>query len=776
MIALTPAQLQQQQEEKERREQQAAEREQKRTERERLRREEDEQRQRAINQQRQRIEQAFDLEKLDLTLLKMVEEGLGVDDTELDMDVEQRQPVGEQGDDRSMADNGDEQLREEHSMPTSPVPTLLVPSPTSSSASSIGSEDSSSSASLSPVSEPQDSDEETLLTRMTRLTSSTSSSTTSLFSPHHATGPFEVDFDLKLDWPYIVRHDIYYKVAYTPLLPATPFALPTEYDTDRKQFCRDAEPNFTLIDRNEWRRKKPIVKRNKQDREDEEDSVTRCNCHIKRDNDQTRSEEDEKAERREGGEADGKVYECGDGCLNSTLFVECDDNNCALSSVHASERCKNRAFTRHSTDGVSAPIEKCWYDVKGWGLRATADMEAGVFVIEYLGEVINNKECKRRIDKEDKRAERSRKQALLQDQHSKNKKAKTTAAPVERKEGGGGSVDDGAPRSNYYFMAVVDDVILDASSKGSIARFINHSCDANCVIQKWTVGDELRIGIFTQRKIRQGEELSIDYKYDRIGLHYQPCYCGSHNCAQWIGAKRTNGVLDSKQRVKLSKKGRKQADAAARARAEQNADEVCGACGVGGDLVLCDTKLPTGHYCPRAHHKECTGLASVEGEITCAWHICDRTQPSACRKRAQLYCVCCSSSRCRECDAADKDWAVPWHESELCMQRVMRLDVRDWLGAQVDGRDELWVVCQECQQQPRVLMREELAIWKAITGQEDGDEKGDSERLETMEATEESAQTGEGEEERKQATVVRAPELMTKPGLLVDSLTYLGLR
>jgi len=784
---LTAAQQQQLQQEKERREQRAAEREQVKAEAERRRRAEEVEQQRAINQHRRRIEQAFDSVQLDWVLMRMVHEGEGVSDSddELDVDVEQpaQQPhaVDECGD-QQMADGGREHESEEQPQPVSPtMPVLALPSPTCSSASSIGSEDSNSTAALSPVSDPQDSDDEPLSNRLHRSVSSVSSRYTSLTASSSSSIPrlchpadaaaFELDFDLALDWPFIVQRDLYYKVAYTPLLPATPFALPAEYDDDRKAHCKDSEPNFTLIERNEWRRKKPAVKRNKQDRDDEEDSVTRCTCHLKHATDQPQLQQDEKAERRVGEEADGKVYNCGDGCLNATLLVECDDNNCALSSVQAtdlcnkaSDRCTNRAFTRHSSGGQTAPIEKCWYDVKGWGLRATADMEAGVFVIEYLGEVINNKECKKRIDKEDKRAERSRKRALQHDQHakSKNKKVKTAAGQEENSEAGGdnGGEDDGAPRSNYYFMAVVDDVILDASSKGSIARFINHSCDANCVIQKWTVGDELRIGIFTQRKIRQGEELSIDYKYDRIGLHYQPCYCGSHNCAQWIGAKRTNGAVDGKQRVKLSKKDRKQADAAARARAEQNADEVCGGCGIGGDLVLCDAKLPTGHYCPRAHHAHCAELADLEGDILCAWHTCDRPQPGTqCKKRAQLYCVCCSSSRCRECHAVDEEWAMPWRESQLCQQRVMRLDVRDWLCTAVEGRDELWMVCRDCQQQPRVLMREELAIWKAITGQVEADDAGDGETSETDEKAEVVAEQAEGEREaeeegREQAAAV----------------------
>ena len=37
---------------------------------------------------------------------------------------------------------------------------------------------------------------------------------------------------------------------------------------------------------------------------------------------------------------------------------------------------------------------------------------------------------------------------------------------------------------HYYFMALNADEIIDATKKGNISRFINHSCDPNCETQK----------------------------------------------------------------------------------------------------------------------------------------------------------------------------------------------------------------------------------------------------------------------------------------------------
>ena len=56
---------------------------------------------------------------------------------------------------------------------------------------------------------------------------------------------------------------------------------------------------------------------------------------------------------------------------------------------------------------------------------------------------------------------------------------------------------------------------IDASDRGNISRFINHSCDPVAETQKWTVDGELRVGFFAKRRIARGEEITFDYKYER---------------------------------------------------------------------------------------------------------------------------------------------------------------------------------------------------------------------------------------------------------------------
>ena len=58
---------------------------------------------------------------------------------------------------------------------------------------------------------------------------------------------------------------------------------------------------------------------------------------------------------------------------------------------------------------------------------------------------------------------------------------------------------------------------IDATKRGGIGRFANHSCNPNCYVAKWTVGEHVRMGIFANRLIKKHEELTFNYNVDRYG-------------------------------------------------------------------------------------------------------------------------------------------------------------------------------------------------------------------------------------------------------------------
>lgn len=97
---------------------------------------------------------------------------------------------------------------------------------------------------------------------------------------------------------------------------------------------------------------------------------------------------------------------------------------------------------------------------------------------------------------------------------------------------------------HFYFMALQGDEVIDATKKGNMSRFINHSCAPNCVLEKWTVGNKSRMGIFTKKFIAAGEELAFDYRFQRYGEEAQKCYCGAPECKGYIGSKAKGDAPD----------------------------------------------------------------------------------------------------------------------------------------------------------------------------------------------------------------------------------------
>ncbi|KAL8418908.1 hypothetical protein RB594_002207 [Gaeumannomyces avenae] len=87
-----------------------------------------------------------------------------------------------------------------------------------------------------------------------------------------------------------------------------------------------------------------------------------------------------------------------------------------------------------------------------------------------------------------------------------------------------------------YLFRIDDEAVIDATKKGGIARFINHSCMPNCTAKIIKVEGSKRIVIYALRDIGQNEELTYDYKFepeedqkDRV-----PCLCGTTACKGFL--------------------------------------------------------------------------------------------------------------------------------------------------------------------------------------------------------------------------------------------------
>jgi len=114
-----------------------------------------------------------------------------------------------------------------------------------------------------------------------------------------------------------------------------------------------------------------------------------------------------------------------------------------------------------------------------WGVFATEFIPARRKVIEYTGEKINRRETKRRADE----------------------------------------------REFTYLFTLNPYWTIDGAVGGSGAEYINHSCDPN-LVSRIVRGHILYLSL---RDIKPGEELTIDYRFDKK-VERVLCRCGTTKC------------------------------------------------------------------------------------------------------------------------------------------------------------------------------------------------------------------------------------------------------
>ncbi|KAF1814518.1 SET domain-containing protein [Eremomyces bilateralis CBS 781.70] len=164
---------------------------------------------------------------------------------------------------------------------------------------------------------------------------------------------------------------------------------------------------------------------------------------------------------------------CAEDCMNRTMHFECDDNNCNVGAQH----CQNRQFAVLSRprrlNAFERGVEVMETKDRGFGVRSVRSYRPHEIIIEYTGDIITQEEADRRMNQEYK------------------------------------------DHKNFYMMTLQENLIIDAGGKkGSIARFVNHSCDPNCYMDRWTVRGEERIALFAgDFGISTGDELTYDYKF-----------------------------------------------------------------------------------------------------------------------------------------------------------------------------------------------------------------------------------------------------------------------
>jgi hypothetical protein len=104
--------------------------------------------------------------------------------------------------------------------------------------------------------------------------------------------------------------------------------------------------------------------------------------------------------------------------------------------------------------------------IQGLGLYAGRDLEKNTMIIEYIGELIRNEVANRR-------------EKVYSEQNR-----------------------------GIYMFRLNDDLVVDATISGGLARYINHCCDPNCIAETVALNEkEEKIIIIASKKILKGEEV-----------------------------------------------------------------------------------------------------------------------------------------------------------------------------------------------------------------------------------------------------------------------------
>ena len=150
---------------------------------------------------------------------------------------------------------------------------------------------------------------------------------------------------------------------------------------------------------------------------------------------------------------------CGSGCINRSTYNECDVEVCKNGAA-----CTNMAIQRRQ---YAPGLERFMTAKKGWGVRARQSISKGSFILEYTGEVCSSKVFEQRM------------------------------------------LSRYTTDNHHYCLAIDNKTMIDAHRAGSECRFVNHACEPNCEMEKWTVGGLYRMALF--RSVSNWICLQVDF-------------------------------------------------------------------------------------------------------------------------------------------------------------------------------------------------------------------------------------------------------------------------
>lgn len=184
------------------------------------------------------------------------------------------------------------------------------------------------------------------------------------------------------------------------------------------------------------------------------------------------------------------------GCNNYDNYGKLISNNRSIYECNNLCNCTSSCQNRVVQLGPRIGLRIC-HGTKGYGLYTDIAIEKGQFICEYAGEIIDLIEAKRR------------------------------------------SISDSENYIfviNEHFSSCVITTVIDATVIGNIGRYINHSCQPNCMIIPVRTNSLIpRLAIFSIKDIQCNEEITYHYSGER-GSHSHnnlsevECLCESFSC------------------------------------------------------------------------------------------------------------------------------------------------------------------------------------------------------------------------------------------------------
>lgn len=155
-------------------------------------------------------------------------------------------------------------------------------------------------------------------------------------------------------------------------------------------------------------------------------------------------------------------------------FAECSP------TCPCGDNCDNQRIQKH--DWVQC-LERFRAEGKGWGIRTKESLRAGQFIIEYLGEVVSEQEFRCVYLFGYHIAQNPSWILTLGSYWESLDNLEPPLATHFRSR----MMEQYFSHSGHYCLNLDSGMVIDSYRMGNEARFINHSCEPNCEMQKWWV-------------------------------------------------------------------------------------------------------------------------------------------------------------------------------------------------------------------------------------------------------------------------------------------------